>query len=296
MNDLVLETDLPLPLFARGKVRDIYEVGNYLLIVATDRISAFDVVLPDGIPGKGRILNQLSGFWFNMTNKIINNHLIATLDNPDDSRKYLPESARAEYLLGRSMITRKAEKIPIEFVVRGYLAGSAWSEYQKTGSIFGYSVPPGLKNSERLPRPVLTPTTKAEFGHDQPLKMSDVEEMLGQKLAKYIEEKSLELYQLAHEFCLGRGFIIADTKFEFGIIDGKCILIDELLTPDSSRFWDSSSYRVGHYQDSFDKQPVRDWLEKSGWNKEPPAPPLPPDVIRELARRYEAVHQKLTKT
>jgi phosphoribosylaminoimidazole-succinocarboxamide synthase len=293
MSDIILSTNLPLTLLARGKVRDIYEVGDYLLIVATDRISAFDAVLPDGIPSKGHVLNQLSGFWFRKTNKIINNHLVATLDSPDDLKKYLPEGARAEYLLGRSMITRKAEKIPVEFVVRGYLAGSAWSEYQKTGSIFGYSVPPGLKNSERLPTPILTPTTKAEFGHDQPLKISDVEEMLGQKLAKYIEEKSLELYQFAHEFCLDRGFIIADTKFEFGIIDDECILIDELLTPDSSRFWDLSSYQVGRPQDSFDKQPVRDWLEKSGWNKEPPAPPLPPEVIKELARRYQLVSQRL---
>ena len=293
MSDIILSTNLPLTLLARGKVRDIYEVGDYLLIVATDRISAFDAVLPDGIPSKGHVLNQLSGFWFRKTNKIIPNHLVATLDSPDDLKKYLPEGARAEYLLGRSMITRKAEKIPIEFVVRGYLAGSAWSEYQKTGSIFGYSVPPGLKNSERLPTPILTPTTKAEFGHDQPLKISDVEEMLGQKLAKYIEEKSLELYQFAHKFCLDRGFIIADTKFEFGIIDDECILIDELLTPDSSRFWDLSSYQVGRPQDSFDKQPVRDWLEKSGWNKEPPAPPLPPEVIKELARRYQLVSQRL---
>ncbi len=293
MSDIILSTNLPLTLLARGKVRDIYEVGDYLLIVATDRISAFDAVLPDGIPGKGHVLNQLSGFWFKKTNKIIPNHLVATLDSPDDLKKYLPEGTRAEYLLGRSMITRKAEKIPIEFVVRGYLAGSARSEYQKTGSIFGYSVPPGLKNSERLPTPILTPTTKAEFGHDQPLKISDVEEILGQKLAKYIEEKSLELYQFAHEFCMDRGFIIADTKFEFGIIDDECILIDELLTPDSSRFWDLSSYQVGRPQDSFDKQPVRDWLEKSGWNKEPPAPPLPPEVIKELARRYQLVSQRL---
>jgi phosphoribosylaminoimidazole-succinocarboxamide synthase len=292
-----LTTDLPLPLFVRGKVRDTYDLGKYLLIIATDRLSAFDVVLPCGIPDKGKILNQISAYWFEETKQIIPNHVIAMVDDVKILDKYLPASKRfkyPEYLAGRSMVVRKLERLPIECVVRGYLAGSAWSEYQKSGKVLWTNLPKGLKESQELPEPIFTPTSKAETGHDEPMTMAAVKKMVGKEIAEQVEEKSLAVYNFARKQALSRGIIIADTKMEFGLDNGRLILIDELLTPDSSRFWDAGLYKVGQPQPSYDKQPVRDWLTKSGWNKEPPAPMLPDEVIASTARIFRTAYEKLT--
>ncbi|MBI3930927.1 MAG: phosphoribosylaminoimidazolesuccinocarboxamide synthase [Chloroflexi bacterium] len=293
----LMHTNLPLPLFIRGKVRDSYELGNRLLIIATDRISAFDLVLPNGIPDKGFVLNQLSAFWFNQTKNLIPNHLVAVVDDGHSLDRYLPAASRfpyPSYLAGRSMIVKKVERLPIECVVRGYLAGSAWAEYQQSGTVSGLALPPGLKESQPLPRPMFTPTTKAETGHDQPLNTDDVKRLVGEALAEELSEKSLALYSYAQEYARARGIILADTKIEFGLDNGKLIIIDELLTPDSSRFWDAAQYRPGQSQPSYDKQPVRDWLVQSGWNKEPPVPSLPPEVIKATTRRYREAYYKLT--
>ena len=294
---VLLSSDLPLPLFIRGKVRDTYNLDSHLLIVASDRISAFDVVLPCGIPKKGRILNQLSAFWFEKTAHVASNHLVAVVYDTSCLDSYLSDEsslAYPSYLNDRSMIVKKAERIPIECVVRGYLSGSAWVEYQKCKTVSGIPLPKGLLESQELPQPLFTPTTKAEEGHDLPISMDEVENMVGNSLAKEIEETSLAIYSYACEYAKTRGFIIADTKLEFGLDNGKLILIDELLTPDSSRFWDIELYKVGQPQDSFDKQPVRDWLTQSGWNKEPPAPMLPPDVIESTSKRYQQAYERLT--
>jgi phosphoribosylaminoimidazole-succinocarboxamide synthase len=295
MSITISETNLPLPLFCRGKVRDTYNLDGMLLIISTDRLSAFDVVLPDPIPDKGLVLNQLSRFWFEKTSHVMPNHLVAPVDTIDSLRAYFPDkTAPPDYLLGRSMITIKAERVPVECVVRGYLSGSAWSEYKDTGTISGMSAPKGLQESQELPQAIFTPTTKAEAGHDEPLNKKELESLVGKATAAKLEEKSLAVYQYARDYARGRGVIIADTKFEFGFTDGKLILIDELLTPDSSRFWDASRYTVGHSQPSFDKQPVRDWLVASGWNKEPPAPNLPREVIEATTKRYCEAYQRLT--
>ena len=294
---LLINAELPLPLFMRGKVRDTYDLGDRLLIVATDRISAFDVVLPCGIPDKGKVLNQLSAFWFTQTQGLVPNHLIEVVDDVRCLDAYLSSESRfayPSYLSGRSMIVRKAERIPIECVVRGYLAGSAWAEYREAGTVSGIPLPKGLRESEELPEPIFTPTTKAETGHDQPLTMDEVKGMVGEALAEEIKDKSLAIYNFAREYGLGRGIIIADTKMEFGLDNGKLILIDELLTPDSSRFWDTAVYVVGQSQPSYDKQPVRDWLTQSGWNKEPPAPMLPPEIIEATTRVYRKAYERLT--
>ena len=294
---VLIDTDLSLPLFMRGKVRDTYDLGDRLLIVATDRISAFDVVLPCGIPDKGKVLNQLSAFWFTQTQGLVPNHLIKVVDDVSCLDAYLPSKSRFDYpsyLSGRSMIVRKAERILIECVVRGYLAGSAWAEYREAGTVSGIPLAKGLRESEELPEPIFTPTTKAETGHDQPLTMDEVKGMVGEALAEEIKDKSLAIYNFAREYGLGRGIIIADTKMEFGLDNGKLILIDELLTPDSSRFWDTTVYVVGQSQPSYDKQPVRDWLTQSGWNKEPPAPMLPPEIIEATTRVYRKAYERLT--
>jgi len=294
----LLKTDLPLPLLTRGKVRDTYNLGNLLLMVTTDRISAFDYVLPCGIPDKGLVLNQLSAFWFNKTRNLITNHLIdvvnevTILDACLTPEKRFPYPA---YLTGRSMIVNKARRISIECVVRGYLAGSAWAEYQQYGTVSGQPLPKGLQESQELPEPLFTPTTKAESGHDQPLSMDEMRRLAGKSIAEEIKEKSLAIYNYAQEYARTRGIIIADTKMEFGMVNDQLILIDELLTPDSSRFWDAEQYRVGQSQPSYDKQPVRDWLTGSGWNGEPPAPMLPPDVIEATARRYRQAYERLTE-
>jgi phosphoribosylaminoimidazole-succinocarboxamide synthase len=297
-NQLVLlNTDLPLPLFIRGKVRDTYDLGNHLLIIATDRISAFDSVLPCGIPNKGLVLNQLSIFWFRQMVDLIPNHLVESVDDVHCLDTYIPAENRfpyPAYLAGRSMVVKKGKRLPIECVVRGYLAGSGWAEYQQYGTISGFSLPKGLQESQELPEPLFTPTTKEEAGHDQPITMDEIRKMVGEDIAEHMRVKSLAIYNYAREYAQKRGIIIADTKVEFGLDDDKLILIDELLTPDSSRIWDAGGYKIGQPQPSYDKQPLRDWLVQAGWNKEPPAPMLPPEVIEATARRYEKAFQKLT--
>ncbi len=294
---VLINADLPLSLFFRGKVRDTYELGNLLLLIATDRISAFDVVLPCGIPTKGLVLNQFSTFWFEKTKNIIPNHLIEAVDDVQCLDSYLPAENRfsyPSYLAGRSMIVKKLERIPVECVVRGYLSGSAWAEYKQHGTISSQPLAKGLQESQELPQPLFTPTTKAETGHDQPLSMDETKRLVGEALAEEIKEISLAIYSYAREYARTRGIIIADTKMEFGLDNGSLILIDELLTPDSSRFWDIEQYKVGQPQDSYDKQPVRDWLTQTGWNKEPPAPMLPPEVIEATTKRYQTAYERLT--
>ena len=296
-SSVLLNTDLPLPIFARGKARDVYDLGNHLLIVATDRISAFDVVLPCGISNKGRVLNQISAFWFEKTASLVPNHLIEVVYDVACLDRYLPKENRfdyPQYLSGRSMVVKKAERIPVECVVRGYISGSAWEEYCRHGTISGLDMPQGLLESQELPELLFTPTTKAEEGHDLPMSMAEVKEMIGSSRAEEVREKSLSIYSSARQYIESHGFFIADTKFEFGLDDGRLILIDELLTPDSSRFWDKELYKIGRPQDSFDKQPIRDWLTHSGWNKEPPAPMLPPQVIEQTSRRYQQAYERLT--
>jgi phosphoribosylaminoimidazole-succinocarboxamide synthase len=278
--------------FRRGKVRDIYDLGDRLMMVASDRMSAFDVVLPDAIPNKGAVLTQLSRFWFDRTGDVVPNHLIST--DVDD----LPEevaSAR-EVLRNRFMIVKKAERIDIECVVRGYLAGSGWSEYRKSGTVCGEKLPAGLTESARLPEPIFTPAAKVDEGHDENISYAKMKQLVGSELAERLKAASMRLYAHAEEHARTRGIIIADTKFEFGLIDGELIVIDEVLTPDSSRFWEASQYEPGRSQASFDKQPLRDWLEASGWDKNPPGPPLPPEIIDETAARYRKAYKLITGT
>ncbi len=295
--NIILQTDLPLPLFIRGKVRDTYDLGTHLLIVTTDRISAFDVILPEGIPDKGRVLNQMSAFWMEKTRDITLNHFVLTVGSPRDLSPYIGADKAAEmpnYIAGRSMVVKKARRIPVECVVRGYLAGGGWSEYRQDGSVSGVGLPKGLVESEKLPEPIFTPSTKADTGHDAPMTIDEVSRMIGSDLSGQIRAISVELYNFAAGYAINRGFIIADTKFEFGLDGDNLIVIDEMLTPDSSRFWDINTYREGVAQDSFDKQPVRDWLSGSGWNKLPPAPGLPPDIVAKASRRYRQAYEKLT--
>ena len=291
------ETDLPLPLFIRGKVRDTYDLGNHLLIIATDRISAFDFVLPSAIPGKGSVLNQLSVFWFRQTAEIMPNHLVETVEDVRSLDTYLPAENRfpyPAYLVGRSMVVKKVKRIPVECVVRGYLAGSGWAEYQEDGKVGGFQMPKSLKESQKLPEPLFTPTTKADTGHDLPITMDEVEKLVGGKKAGEMKEKSIAIYNYAQEYAAKRGIIIADTKMEFGLEGDRLILIDELLTPDSSRIWDSKLYQAGQAQPSYDKQPLRDWLVETGWNKEPPAPPLPSNVVEATSRQYIQAYERIT--
>jgi len=304
---VLLETNLPLPLFRRGKVRDVYDLApdsirGKLLIVSTDRISAFDVVLPCGIPDKGKVLNQLSAFWFKKTAHILPNHLIKVIDSSDSVGVVLNEVKNLSSqpgklpnsLIGRSMFVAKAERIPVECVVRGYLSGSAWAEYKETGKVGDINLPSGMKESQELLQPIFTPTTKSDTEHDRLLTNQDIKGLGIEELFGELEQKSLLIYGYARDYASRRGIIIADTKFEFGFINGQLALIDELLTPDSSRFWDVRLYEVGHSQPSFDKQPVRDWLSDSGWDKRPPAPMLPPEVIKGTSKRYREVYSKLT--
>jgi phosphoribosylaminoimidazole-succinocarboxamide synthase len=286
----MVETDLPLKLFARGKVRDTYELGpDQLLMVATDRLSAFDHILPNGIPDRGKVLTQLSIFWFSQTDTFQENHLISGMV-PD-----LPLALKdqREQLAGRFMIVRKAKRIDFECVVRGYLAGSAWTEYQESKTLAGEPMPPGLRQSERLAYPVFSPATKAETGHDENISFAQLKKELGDVLATKLRDASLELYKFASEFSLRRGLILADTKFEFGLIGDDLILIDEALTPDSSRYWDTATYQVGTSPDSYDKQFVRDWLTRAGWDKESEPPSLPPDVVAQTRERYLTAYQRL---
>ena len=292
---VLLETNLPLPLLHRGKVRDNYELGDRLLIVASDRISAFDVVLPCGIPDKGAVLNLISAFWFEKTAHIVPNHLLEVVKDPGRLKAHSCKGYDfpAE-LANRSMIVRKAKRIAVECVVRGYLSGSAWAEYSAKGTVNGVAMRSGMRESEQFPEPIFTPTTKAESGHDQPLSIDGMSKLVGGELARELREKSLAVYRFAEGYSRTKGVIIADTKMEFGLVDGNVILIDELLTPDSSRFWDAEKYEIGRSQPSYDKQMVRDWLTASGWNKEPPAPMLPEGLIKRTSERYQEAYRILT--
>ncbi len=281
-----------LPLFRKGKVREVYDAGGHLLIVATDRISAFDVNMPDGIPGKGKVLTAMSLFWFGLTKGIVENHLV-TADVGEMERLTGVSFLRPETLEGRSMLVRKTKPYPIECVVRGYLAGSGWKEYRERGTLAGIKLPPGLRESDRLPHPLFTPSTKAEEGHDLNLTQNEAAELVGAEVFRALEESSLAVYARAARHAEEKGIIIADTKFEFGLFEGRTILIDEVLTPDSSRFWPRDGYRPGGSQPSFDKQFLRDWLESTGWDKKPPAPSLPVDVTAKTAAKYLEAQQRL---
>jgi phosphoribosylaminoimidazole-succinocarboxamide synthase len=275
-----------LALKARGKVRDVYEAGGDLLMVASDRISAFDVILPTLIPDKGRVLTGLSLFWFDRTKDLVANHLISA-----DPSTFPPSS---DDLPGRAMLVKRAEPVKLECVARGFVSGSGWSQYSETGSICGVKLPPGLSESDRLPEPIFTPTTKAVTGHDQPLTMGEASELIGRGLAEKIRELTLSIYELVASECAERGIILADTKLEFGFAGGELMLIDELCTPDSSRFWPADAYEPGGPQPSFDKQYVRDWLDASGWDHEPPPPPLPDEVVSQTSDRYREAFERLT--
>jgi len=292
MNSAILSTDLKdIKLFKKGKVRDIYDVGENYLIVSTDRLSAFDVIMNEGIPDKGKILNKISEFWFNFTKDIIQNHLITTDINyyPNDCKKH------SELLDGRSMLVKKAELIPIECIVRGYISGSGWNDYQKTGSICGINLPANLKESEKLSEPIFTPSSKADVGiHDENITYSEALKIVSPEIFEKIKTAAISIYNKASEYALTRGIIIADTKMEFGLIDGELILIDELLTPDSSRFWDIEGYAVGTTPLSYDKQFVRDYLLSINYNKKPPAPKLPQDIILKTKDKYSEALFKLT--
>jgi phosphoribosylaminoimidazole-succinocarboxamide synthase len=289
--DTVFETDLPgVRLRGRGKVRDVYDLGDSLLIVATDRLSAFDFVLPDPIPDKGKVLNQISLFWFERTAGTIANHVITA----DPAAFPGPLRAHAHVLAGRSTLVRKLDMVPIECVARGYLAGSGWKEYRERGTVCGIPLPAGLRESDRLPEPIFTPSTKAESGHDENIPFAEAERLVGRDLARDLRDRTLELYRSAAAYALERGIIIADTKFEFGIERGSLVVADEMLTPDSSRFWPAATYAPGRGQPSLDKQFVRDHLEAIGWNKEPPVPHLPPQVVSGLRERYLEIFRILT--
>ena len=289
MHAVISQTDLPgLKLRGRGKVRDIYELGDRLLIVATDRLSAFDVILPTPIPDKGRVLTQISMFWFEKLSGIVPNHVISASDFPPELAPY------AGALAGRSMLVRRTQPVPIECVVRGYISGSGWKDYQKTGAICGIPLPAGLRESDRLPEPIFTPSTKAEVGHDENISFDETIARIGRPLAERLRDTSLALYRRAVEHAAARGIIIADTKFEFGLLGQELIWIDEALTPDSSRFWPADEYSPGKPQPSFDKQYVRDYLERIGWNKQPPAPALPPEVVAATREKYREAYQRIT--
>jgi phosphoribosylaminoimidazole-succinocarboxamide synthase len=285
----ISQTDFAgLTLLARGKVRDIYDLGDRLLIVATDRLSAFDVILPTPIPDKGRVLTQLSLFWFDKLSGIVPHHVISATDFSGDLAPH------AEALRGRSMIVRRTQPVPIECVARGYISGSGWKDYRATGKICGIPLPAGLKESDRLPETIFTPATKATSGHDENISFQEAASQIGEALATRLRDITLEVYRRASEFAAERGIIIADTKIEFGIDHGELVWIDEALTPDSSRFWPADSYEPGKPQPSFDKQFVRDYLERIGWSKQPPAPPLPADVVNATRAKYREAYKRLT--
>jgi phosphoribosylaminoimidazole-succinocarboxamide synthase len=291
MSNTVYESNFPgLKLLRRGKVRDIYDLGEYLLIVASDRLSAFDVILPQPIPSKGKVLTQISNFWFGSMHDSIPNHLVLTDVGqfPEECRPY------ADDLAGRSVIVRKAKPLPVECIVRGYLSGSGWNEYRGSGTVCGIRLPAGLVESSRLPEEIFTPSTKADVGHDENITFDRAVSIVGREVAEKVREASLKLYRRACEIAEPKGIIIADTKMEFGLIDGNIILIDELLTPDSSRFWPKTNYRPGMAQQSFDKQFVRDYLLSINFNKHPPAPMMPEEVIRKTSELYQEALRLLT--
>jgi phosphoribosylaminoimidazole-succinocarboxamide synthase len=276
-------------LSAQGKVRDLYDAGDALLMSASDRISAFDVVLPTAIPDKGRVLTGLSLFWFGQLSDLIENHVITA-----DAREFPPPFDADPELRGRAMLVKRADVVKMECVARGYLSGSGWKEYRKRGLVCGVPLPAGLVESDKLPEPIFTPTTKATEGHDMPLTFEDAVDLVGRGLAEKLRELTIGIYERAAEIALDRGIILADTKFEFGFADGELILVDEVLTPDSSRFWPADRYAPGGPQPSFDKQYVRDWLDASGWNREPPPPSLPADVVEQTAARYREAYERIT--
>ena len=287
----VYRTEIPgLTLAGRGKVRDVYDLGDALLIVATDRLSAFDYVLPNPIPDKGKVLNQISLFWFARTSELVPNHVITA-----DARRFPEPLGPYEPMLqGRSVLVKRLEMLPVECVARGYLAGSGYKEYRGSGTVCGIALPPGLRESDRLPEPIFTPARKAETGHDENISLAEVENLVGRDLARRLRDLTLELYRSAAAHALERGIIIADTKFEFGLDENDLVIGDEMLTPDSSRFWPAATYEPGGGQPSLDKQFVRDWLERIGWDKQPPVPELPPDIVTGLRRRYLEIHRILT--
>jgi len=289
--NILLSTEFPeFTLCRRGKVRDVYDLGDKLLIISTDRISCFDVVLPCGIPYKGMVLSSLSCFWFGLIKDLVNHHLITKdVDRyPTELKKYKRQ------LAGRSMLTHRAKPLPVECVVRGYLSGSGWKEYKKSQSVCGIPLPAGLKESDKLPKVLFTPSTKADVGHDMNVDQGYVEKLIGKELAVRIAKLSIGIYEKASSYALNRGIIIADTKFEFGMYKDELILIDEALTPDSSRFWPKDQYSSGKSQPSFDKQFVRDYLETLDWDKTPPAPDLPEEIIQKTSQKYLDAYQKLT--
>lgn len=297
---MLIETALP-NLLHRGKVRDTYLLsGDRLLMVATDRISAFDVVLPNGIPNKGLVLNRMSAFWFERTRHLVPNHFLALAETV--SAGPIMSDADADDLLAalqpavarQAMVVQRAKRIDIECIVRGYITGSAWAEYRRQGTVSGAPMPAGLVEGQAFPEPLFTPTTKAEQGHDQNMSVQQVVDLVGGGLARRLEEASKSVYRFAHDYSRQRGIILADTKMEFGLLDGRLILIDELLTPDSSRFWDADGYQPGRSQPNFDKQFVRDWLTSQGWNREPPAPTLPEDIVAKTSERYLEAYHRLT--
>lgn len=307
MNSPLLTTNLPgLKRFVGGKVRDVYDLGEELLLIATDRISAFDVVMPNGIPDKGRTLTQISHFWFTKLRAIVPAHEIS-VDAGEIAARLAKEGVAdtpelRAMLDGRAVLGKKAQAFPVECVARGYLAGSLWKEYRQAGGekdgaqLHGFDFPPGLVESARLPEPIFTPATKADAGHDRNIGLSEAAQIVGAKQAEELRDVTLALYTAAADYALKRGIILADTKFEFGLRDGKLLWIDEALTPDSSRFWDAALYEPGKAQASFDKQFVRDWLEGSGWNKEPPAPVLPADIVEKTAAKYRDAYNRITNT
>lgn len=291
MNNTILDVELPgIKLFKKGKVRNVFDLGSELLLVASDRISAFDSVMPNGIPDKGAILTQISLFWFDFTKNIIKNHVIES-----DVEKYPASLQPYKAMLDkRSIIGKKAELIPVECVVRGYLSGSGWKDYQKSQSICGIKLPAGLKESQKLPEPIFTPTTKAESGHDLNITFREVIDLVGKETAEFIRNKTIEVYQACAAYADTKGIIIADTKFEFGFVGKEIIIIDEMLTPDSSRFWPKDLYKIGQSQPSYDKQFLRDYLESIKWNKEPPAPALPPEIVERTRAKYLEAFKRLT--
>jgi phosphoribosylaminoimidazole-succinocarboxamide synthase len=285
---IVRETNIPGLPVRRGKVRDIYDLGDRVLLVSSDRISAFDWILPTAIPDKGCVLNQIAAFWFEQLKEA--NHLITT----DVTKMGLPAGADLAMLTGRSTLCKKTKVVPIECVVRGYLAGSGWKEYQKQGTICGAKLPAGLKESDKLPEPIFTPSTKAETGHDENISFDQMANLIGIDLAKQLQQRSLSIFQRGADYARQRGIIIADTKFEFGLVDGKLLLIDEVLTPDSSRFWPADQYAPGKGQPSFDKQFVRDWLSATPWDKNSPPPALPDDIVQKTRQKYVEAYERLT--
>jgi len=291
MDDVLLQTNMPdIKFLRKGKVRDIYEIEDYLLLIASDRISAFDVVLPNGIPGKGRLLTQISLYWFRQMESIIKNHIVATevKDYPSACHKY------ADQLEGRSMLVKKATPMPVECIVRGYLSGSGWKEYRKNGTVCKMKLPEGLVESSKLPEPIFTPSTKAAEGHDINISYEEMVDIVGRNVSEQLRDVSLKIYTRARDIAEKKGIIIADTKFEFGLADGELILIDEVLTPDSSRFWSARTYQSGKGQDSYDKQIIRDYLLTLEWNQTYPGPVLPDDIVRKAIARYQEIYGIIT--